>query len=91
MPNLNVRIMNPADRTQILPPNTEGEVCVSGPSIMKGYRKNQAANDEVFYTCPESGEKFFLSGDLGMMLEGKVCRQYVQLFIYRLICMNIMV
>lgn len=73
LPNVNVRIMDPANRDRVLPPDTEGEVCVSGPSVMKGYRKNQAANDEVFWTCGKTGEKYFLTGDLGMMLEGKVC------------------
>jgi long-chain acyl-CoA synthetase len=36
---------------------------------MTGYRKNKAATDEVFYT--HNGQKFFRTGDMGKMVEGK--------------------
>jgi acyl-CoA synthetase (AMP-forming)/AMP-acid ligase II len=28
----------------------EGEICVSGPNVMEGYRNNEEANKEVFST-----------------------------------------
>jgi long-chain acyl-CoA synthetase len=36
---------------------------------MKGYRKNQEANDEVFFYI--DGKRFFKTGDLGRMVDGK--------------------
>ena len=36
---------------------------------MTGYRKNKAANEEVFYY--HNGERYFRTGDLGQLVEGK--------------------
>ena len=36
---------------------------------MTGYRKNKAANDEVFYHL--NGDRYFKTGDMGRMVEGK--------------------
>ena len=36
---------------------------------MTGYRKNKAANDEVFYQ--HDGKRYFRTGDMGRMVEGK--------------------
>ena len=36
---------------------------------MTGYRKNQKANDEVFYQ--HDGARYFRTGDMGRMVEGK--------------------
>ena len=36
---------------------------------MTGYRKNQKANDEVFYQ--HEGARYFRTGDMGRMVEGK--------------------
>jgi long-chain acyl-CoA synthetase len=36
---------------------------------MTGYRKNKAATEEVFYQ--HDGKKFFRTGDMGKMVEGK--------------------
>jgi long-subunit acyl-CoA synthetase (AMP-forming) len=36
---------------------------------MTGYRKNKAANEEVFYQ--HNGERYFRTGDMGRMVEGK--------------------
>jgi long-subunit acyl-CoA synthetase (AMP-forming) len=45
------------------------QITCSGPSIMTGYRKNKAANEEVFYQ--HNGERYFRTGDMGRMVEGK--------------------
>lgn len=47
----------------------EGEICQAGGNIMTGYRNNDAANKEVFFHA--DGMKFFRTGDLGKMVEGK--------------------
>lgn len=67
--NITVKILDPETMEEVSS-DKEGEVCATGPSIMKGYRKNQAANDEVFHMHSD-GQKYFRTGDLGMMVEGK--------------------
>tara|TARA_A100001035_G_C27766332_1_gene493895 strand:+ start:28 stop:1464 length:1437 start_codon:yes stop_codon:yes gene_type:complete len=52
-----------------LPDDTDGEVCTSGRHVMRGYRNNEEANKEVFFNA--HGKKFFRTGDLGRMVEGK--------------------
>jgi len=62
---------------QIIDPNTleeraageEGEIVQSGPNVMVGYRNNSKANEEVFFM--KDGKRFFRTGDLGRMIEGK--------------------
>ena len=46
--------------TNELPPETEGEVAVRGPSVMKEYFKNPEANAEAL-----TPDKWFRTGDLG--------------------------
>ena len=45
------------------------QITCSGPVVMTGYRKNQKANDEVFYQ--HEGARYFRTGDMGRMVEGK--------------------
>jgi long-chain acyl-CoA synthetase len=66
--NLDVRILDP-DTKEEQEHDTDGEICVSGPSVMTGYRNNPAANKEVFFM--KDGKRFFRTGDLGRMVEGK--------------------
>lgn len=44
------------------------EICISGPSVTKGYWRNQT-NDENFFTIIMNGkeEKYFKTGDLGFI------------------------
>jgi long-chain acyl-CoA synthetase len=68
LPGNRVYIRDPATGKE-LPADTDGEICTSGRNVMKGYRNNQAANDEVFFHA--EGQRFFRTGDLGRMVEGK--------------------
>lgn len=43
-----------------LGPNQQGEVCVRGPSVMKGYIGNEAATKAMF-----DEEDYLISGDIG--------------------------
>jgi len=68
IPGVKVRIMDP-ETLQEMPSDTDGEITCSGPVVMTGYRKNQKANDEVFYQ--HEGARYFRTGDMGRMVEGK--------------------
>lgn len=63
-----LKIVDP-ETLQEVPLGEEGEVCGAGDSIMVGYRNNEAANQEVFFHL--HGQKFFRTGDLGLIHEGK--------------------
>jgi long-chain acyl-CoA synthetase len=63
-----VRIVDP-ETLEELPADTDGEVTCSGPNVMKQYRNNPAANEEVFYYVGD--KRYFRTGDMGRMLEGK--------------------
>ena len=47
----------------------EGEICCSGPNIMKGYYKNPEATAEVISTAPDGTSRMFHTGDLGRKTE----------------------
>jgi long-chain acyl-CoA synthetase len=46
-----------------LPPNTDGELCVKGPQVMRGYWNNEEETKEVFF-----GE-YLRTGDIAKMDE----------------------
>jgi long-chain acyl-CoA synthetase len=52
-----------------VPYGQEGEICCTGPNVMKGYYKNQAATDEVISIAPDGVSRMFHTGDLGRQSE----------------------
>ena len=68
LPGNTVYIRDPVTGEE-LPSDTDGEVCTAGRHVMRGYRNNEEANKEVFFNA--NGKKFFRTGDLGRMVEGK--------------------
>jgi long-chain acyl-CoA synthetase len=56
------------DSTDEVPPNTEGEICISGPTVMQGYLDDPAATNEVLKTHSD-GIRWLHTGDLGTMDE----------------------
>merc|ERR1711862_1034111 len=46
----------------------EGEICASGPNIMRGYYKKPEATDEVISIAPD-GSRIFHTGDIGKVDE----------------------
>lgn len=43
----------------------EGEICCSGPNVMRGYYKNPQATKEVISLAPDGKTRMFHTGDLG--------------------------
>ena len=68
LPSVDLRIVDPETKAD-MPAGKDGEICAAGPNIMTGYRNNLKANDEVFFY--KDGKKFFRTGDLGKMIDGK--------------------
>lgn len=62
----NVLIMD-LDTGKPLPYGEEGEICISGPSLMLGYYKKSDATDELM--LKKDGVKWMCTGDLGMVTE----------------------
>jgi long-chain acyl-CoA synthetase len=76
-----VLAVDPGDN-QPLPTGSEGEICVIGPNIMKGYHNKPDATDEVISVLPD-GRRMFHTGDLGTVgtdnfvkITGRLKEQY---------------
>lgn len=52
----------PVDRD---PKDFVGEICISGPTVTKGYANNEEANAKSFFYL--AGEKYFRTGDVGFL------------------------
>jgi len=50
-----------------LGPDQEGEICCSGPNVMKGYHNNPLATEEVISLAPDGKSRMFHTGDLGKL------------------------
>jgi len=54
------------NKNEILPNNSEGELCISGPQVTSGYINNPALNEAAFFTAKENGKehRFYKTGDI---------------------------
>ena len=57
LPNVKVKIVD--EQGKVLPPNSEGEICVQGPNVMRGYFNEKEETDAVLK------EGWLFTGDLG--------------------------
>jgi Acyl-CoA synthetases (AMP-forming)/AMP-acid ligases II len=64
-PDMLAKIVRPGTVEECAPME-EGEICVSGPTVMIGYLDNQKATDEVLKAHPD-GRTWLHSGDIGCM------------------------
>lgn len=67
MPHTSVKIVNPTNRSQVLPINTPGELAASGYLVMKGYHGNQEQTDTVLVMEPNGKTAWMYSGDEAVM------------------------
>ncbi len=51
-----------------LPPNTPGEIIIAGPTLMKGYLKNEEANENTL-RLDENNKTWLFTGDMGSIDE----------------------
>lgn len=66
-PDTYYKIVKPGTNEK-LPPNHDGEICISGPSVMKGYMDNPEETAETLRNHGD-GRIWLHTGDLGMMDE----------------------
>lgn len=60
-------LIRDVDTGEALRYGQEGEICVTGPSLMMGYYKESEATAEVIFE--ENGVRWLRTGDLGMVTE----------------------
>ena len=60
-------LIRDVDTDEVLRYGKEGEICVSGPSIMLGYYKRPDATDDLMFE--QDGVRWMRTGDLGMVTE----------------------
>ena len=67
MPHTKVKVVDPTDRSRVLPVGERGELAASGYLVMKGYWGDEQRTQEVRIPDPETGEVWMYSGDEASM------------------------
>lgn len=52
-----------------LPPNTDGEICIWGPTVCKGYYKDEEMTEKLLRKHDSDGKVWLHSGDIGYLDE----------------------
>ena len=74
VPGVEIIIVKPNEMEE-LENGEEGEICVVGSNIMKGYYKREDATEEVIYIRPDgSNDRVFRTGDLGILSKDNVLK-----------------
>lgn len=66
VPNTIIEIIDADDKTTPIPLGERGELCISGPQVMKGYWKNKDASADVLRKSPD-GRTRLHTGDVAVM------------------------
>ncbi|CAK7231958.1 hypothetical protein SBRCBS47491_008105 [Sporothrix bragantina] len=69
MPHTAVKIVDPEDRSRIVPRGQPGELAASGYLVMKGYYGDPEKTNEALLVDSETGERWMHSGDEAIMDE----------------------
>lgn len=65
-PLLNGRVYVLGEDLQLLPPGMEGEICIGGPGVSKGYLKREELTEEKFQADPYvPASRIYRTGDIG--------------------------
>ncbi len=67
LPDMNFKIVE-VGTTKEIAPNTEGEICISGPTVMKGYLNNKEETNKVLKRH-QDGLLWLHTGDIGSIDE----------------------
>ncbi len=65
MPDMRIRIFSPSSGSEV-PIGEIGELCISGPTVMRGYIGEEQETAAAFFT-DENGTRWLRSGDLGTL------------------------
>lgn len=65
LPESYIKIVTPGTQSEV-PIGTDGEICISGPTVMLGYLDNEKETNEVLQKHKD-GRIWLHSGDMGMM------------------------
>jgi long-chain acyl-CoA synthetase len=68
LPDTDIRIVDVETGTRVLPAGETGELCISGPQVMKGYWKRPEETAQVL-RADESGRIWFHTGDIARVDE----------------------
>ncbi|KAK0733842.1 hypothetical protein B0T26DRAFT_736673 [Lasiosphaeria miniovina] len=69
MPHTAVKVVDPTDRTRVLPRGDRGELAAAGYLVMQGYWGDEARTRDVRVADPETGTVWLYSGDEARMDE----------------------
>lgn len=65
LPDIDIKIVDLGTGEEIREPGKVGEIVISGPNVFKGYWKRPEENKRAWWTDPETGKRYFRTGDLG--------------------------
>lgn len=66
IPGYSIYVLN--EERQVVPCYAEGEICIGGDALSKGYLNNQELTDQKFIPHPwKAGEVIYRTGDIGYM------------------------
>jgi long-chain acyl-CoA synthetase len=72
LPDTDIKIVDLAEGTSEVPPGTDGELCIAGPQVMKGYW-NRPDETDIALRKDAQGRIWLYTGDVARMDEDGYC------------------